>query len=721
MSGGRYRVWPGHPNPPGAVWNGKGVNFSLFSRHAERVELCLFDIRGEREIARIALPEYTDEVWHGYLPDIRPGQLYGYRVYGPYDPGRGHRFNPHKLLIDPYAKALVGALRWTDAHFAYRLRSARYDLTYDDRDNAHWMPKCQVVDTAFTWGDDRPPRNEWHDTIIYELHVKGFTMQHPEVPGGVRGTFAGLCSPPVIDYLKRLGVTAVELLPVHAFVDDRLLVERGLSNYWGYNSIAYFAPDPRYLASGKLGELKTCVHLLHDAGIEVLLDVVYNHTAEGNHLGPTLSFRGIDNASYYCLVPGNERYYMDFTGCGNALNLRHPRVLQMVTDSLRYWVEEMHIDGFRFDLATTLAREHGGFDSHAGFLVSLRQDPVLSRVKLIAEPWDLGEGGYRLGGFSPGWAEWNDRYRDTVRRFWKGDPGQIPELATRITGSSDIFANSGRRPWASINFVTAHDGFTLNDLVSYNGKHNQANLEDNRDGANDNNSWNCGAEGPSDDSAVRRLRNRQRRNFLATLLLSQGVPMLTAGDEVGRSQNGNNNAYCHDNALNWLSWSEDEPEQQQILEFLRRLVRLRREHIVFHRLRFFQRRTIPGTAIRDILWLRPDGREMSDPDWLDQEARTLTMLIRGEAGQYHLTAMGEQQPDDSFLIVLNAHFQTVELTLPSLAAGARWELLIDTATDRGFVGGTFYRDGETYLVQERSFMLMIRRAEQTATDEISYD
>jgi len=708
MAETKLRVWPGDQYPLGATWDGKGVNFALFTENATKVELCLFDEKGRREIERVVLPEYTNEIWHGYLPDLRPNQLYGYRVHGPYEPLAGHRFNANKLLIDPYAKSLIGGLQWHDANFGYKIGHPDKDLSFDTRDNARYMPKCRVVDTAFTWGDDRAPKVDWHESIVYEMHVKGFTVRLPEVPEGLRGSFEGLSAQAAVDYLKALGVAAVELLPVQAFLDDRHLIEKGLTNYWGYNTLAFFAPDPRYLVSERLGEFKTFVQVMHSAGIEVILDVVYNHTAEGSEMGPTLTFRGVDNASYYHLVPGNQRYYMDFTGCGNVFDLRHPRVLQLVMDSLRYWVEEMHVDGFRFDLATTLAREeHGGFDHHSGFLDAIRQDPTLSRVKLIAEPWDVGDGGYRLGGFPAGWAEWNDRYRDTVRGFWKGDGGVMPDFATRITGSSDIFNTHGRRPWATVNFVTAHDGFTLADTVSYNDKHNEANLEDNRDGTNNNNSWNCGAEGETDDPEVKALRLRQRRNMLATLLVSQGLPMLVAGDEFGRSQGGNNNAYCQDNEISWLDWDIDE-ENQKFLEFSRRLIQLRREHIVFHRNRFFHRRFIPGTEIQDILWLNPDGTHMGEDDWGDPGRSWLSFLIRGEAGEYHLTAAGEQQPDDSFLVMMNANHEDKAWTVPELEVGTRWQVLIDTSSDDGFSDTTYCADDESYPVKSRSFVLMLR-------------
>jgi isoamylase len=712
---GATRVWPGTPYPRGTTWDGMGVNFCLFSEHAEKVELCLFDENGDKETARVELPEYTDEVWHGYLPDVRPGQLYGYRVYGPYEPARGHRFNANKLLLDPYAKALSGEIKWHDANFGYRIGAKEKDLSFDKRDNARYMPKCCVVDTAFTWGDDRPPRTEWHDSIFYEMHVRGFTMRHPEIDEALRGTFAGMSTHASVDYLRSLGITAVELLPVQAFIHDRHLIERDLRNYWGYNTLAFFAPHPTYLSNGQLGEFKTLVQILHNAGIEVILDVVYNHTAEGSELGPTLSFRGIDNASYYHLVPGDERYYMDFTGCGNAFDLRHPRILQLVMDSLRYWVEEMHVDGFRFDLASTLAREQEGFDPHCGFLDAMRQDPILSRVKLIAEPWDVGLGGYRLGGFPSGWAEWNDRYRDTVRRFWKGDDEQTADLATRLTGSSDLFSSHGRRPWASVNFVTAHDGFTLADAVAYNGKHNDANKEGGRDGTDENNSWNCGAEGKTDDPDINRLRLKQRRNMMATLLLSQGLPMLVAGDEFGRSQGGNNNAYCHDNEISWINWEGISDEDRAFCDFVRCLIQLRHEHIVFHRDRFFFSRSIKGTEITDIAWFRPDAGEFTSEDWSDGSVHSLSFVVRGEAGEYHLTARGEPQPDDSFFVILNAHHEEVEWRMPHISAGDRWRLLVDTDSDDNLAGDSLHADGAAYPVAPRSLLVFVRHQDLAAS------
>jgi isoamylase len=696
----RAAVLPGRPYPLGATWNGAGVNFALFSEHAERVELSIFDPRGRREVERVALPEYTDSVWHGYLPDARPGLLYGYRVYGPYDPANGHRFNHHKLLLDPYAAMIAGSIVWSDAHFGYRLGSPRADLTFDRRDNSAGMPKCVVVDTAFTWGNDRLLHTRWHELIVYEMHVRGYTMKHPGVPPAMRGTFAGLASPPVIDYLSRLGVTAIELLPVHNFVDERHLIEKGLRNYWGYSPISFFAPCPRYLSQPNLGEFKTMVSRMHDAGIEVFLDVVFNHTGEGNELGPTLSFRGIDNKSYYRLVARDERYYVDYTGCGNSLNLDHPRVLKMVTDSLRYWVNEMHVDGFRFDLATTLARRDGHFSSNSNFLASVEQDPVLSRVKLIAEPWDLGPGGYHVGDFPAGWSEWNDKFRDGVRRFWRGD-GSVPDLATRLTGSSDIFDRRGRRPRASVNFVTAHDGFTLHDLVSYDAKHNEANLEENRDGTDENWSWNCGAEGPTHDPEVRSLRRRQQRNFLATLLLSQGMPMLLAGDEFSRTQDGNNNAYCQDNDISWLDWRDDD-----LISFVRGLVAIRRSHPVFRRPRFFRGVATADMPLKDITWFAPEGREMTQADWEDSQRRCFGALLGGDTGDRFISLHGYPELDDSFLVLVNGDETPAAFVLPEASGIARWRVLVDTAVAEVPPQRPSSPPAEAFLLQARSLVLL---------------
>ncbi len=696
-------VWPGAPYPLGATWDGEGVNFALFSEHAERVELCLFDARGRREVERLALPECTDQVWHGYLPDARPGQLYGYRVHGPYRPEQGHRFNPHKLLLDPYAKALWGDMRWSDAHFGYRVGHAREDLSFDRRNSAPGVPKCRVVDPAFTWGDDRPPNVPWHDTVIYETHVRGYTMRHPDVPPELRGTYAALATEPVVDHLRRLGVTAVELMPVHAFVDDRHLVAQGLSNYWGYNSIGYFAPERRYAAGDRPeDEFRTMVKTLHSAGIEVILDVVYNHTAEGNHLGPTLSFRGIDNAAYYRLENANRRYYRDYTGCGNTLNMMHPRVLQLIMDSLRYWVTEMHVDGFRFDLASALARELHDVDRLGAFFDIIHQDPVLSQVKLIAEPWDLGEGGYQVGNFPPGWTEWNGRYRDVVRDYWRGEGGIIAELGFRLTGSSDLYGASGRSPRASVNFVTCHDGFTLHDLVSYNHKHNEANGEGNRDGESHNRSWNCGVEGPTDDPAIRELRERQKRNFLATVLLSQGVPMLLAGDEMGRTQDGNNNVYCQDGELSWVDWSLDDA-RRALLDFTARAIGLSR-HPVFRRRGFLQGRDIRGEGVKDITWVTPEGGEMSDQTWQLSYARCLGMLLAGDA-ILERDARGRSIHDDDFLVLFNAHHEPIDFVLPPGRDPGGWEVALDTARDPAPVE----RFSARYPLEGRSLAVLTQR------------
>ncbi|MDT8386008.1 MAG: glycogen debranching protein GlgX [Thiogranum sp.] len=699
-------VWPGRPYPLGATWDGEGVNFALFSEHAERVDLCLFDARGRREISRVDMQWRTDQVWHCYLPDARPGALYGYRVHGPYDPENGHRFNAKKLLLDPYARQITGQLRWNDALFGYRVGHERADLGVDRRDSAHGIPKCKVIDSAFTWGDDERLRTPWHDTIIYELHVKGFTQQHPDIPKPLRGTYAGLASAPAIEYLQRLGVTAVELMPIHAFVDDRLLLEKRLRNYWGYNSIGFFAPDMRYSSSGNVKEFKTMVKRLHSAGIEVILDVVYNHTAEGNHLGPTLCFRGIDNAAYYRLDTASGRYYRDYTGCGNTLNMQHPRVLQLIMDSLRYWVLEMHVDGFRFDLASALARELHAVDRLGAFFDIMHQDPVLSQVKLIAEPWDLGEGGYQVGNFPIGWTEWNGRYRDSVRAYWKGDGGLIGELAYRLTGSSDLYEHGGRKPYASINFVTCHDGFTLHDLVSYNQKHNEANLENNADGENHNISWNCGEEGPTGNLNIARLREQQKRNFLATLFLSQGVPMLLAGDEMGRTQQGNNNAYCQDSPLTWIDWSPD-PAGRELEKFVVELIRLRKRHPVLRRRRFFQGRDIVGTGVKDISWLATTGREMTEREWQQSFARCLGLFLAGNAMEEQ-DERGRPIRDETLIMLFNAHHQPIDFQLPAEPRHARWQVLIDTSFPGGKRSdGRFYYSNGKYPLQARSLVLLM--------------
>ena len=697
-------VWPGRPYPLGATWNGEGVNFALFSEHAEKVELCLFELKGGREITRLPITWQTDQVWHCFLPDARPGQLYGYRVYGPYDPKRGKRFNHNKLLLDPYAKAVVGQVKWSNADYGYRVGHRLEDLSFDRSNNAPGVPKCKVIDPAFTWGGDELPRTPWHETIIYELHVKGFTQNHPEVPPTLRGTYAGLATEPVIRHLKHLGVTAVELMPVHTCVDERRLVEKGLRNYWGYNSIGFFSPDMRYSATGAVGEFKTMVKTLHSNGIEVILDVVYNHTAEGNHLGPTLSFRGIDNEAYYRLSASDPRLYVDFTGCGNTLNMQHPRVLQLIMDSLRYWVLEMHVDGFRFDLASALARELHDVNRLSAFFDIIHQDPVLSQVKLIAEPWDLGEGGYQVGNFPVGWTEWNGKYRDVVRAYWKGEGGVIDELAYRLTGSSDLYGHSGRRPYASINFVTAHDGFALHDLVSYNEKHNEANGEDNRDGSDHNLSWNCGVEGPTADPAIKTLRARQKRNFLATLLLSQGVPMLLAGDEMGRTQQGNNNAYCHDNELTWINWNLA-PEDRELIELVRRLIQIQQRHPVFRRRSFFQGRRIHGSDIKDIAWLKPDGTEMTDEEWQQSFARCLGLFLAG-AGLDEFDDRGRPIKDVNFLLLLNAHHDEIGFVLPAYHPGMLWKAELDTSRDAGLGRDGTYEGTHVYPLQGRSLVLL---------------
>ena len=703
------KIWPGKPYPLGATWDGAGVNFSLFSENATKVELCLFEGTAAQRETRIAMNEQTHQVWHLYLPEARLGQLYGYRVYGPYAPQEGHRFNPAKLVLDPYAKAITGTVNWSDALFGYAIGHPDQDLSRDEKDSAAGMPKCVVIDRAFSWGNDMPPATPWHETIIYELHVKGFTMRHPGVPPELRGTYGALACPAVMDYLKSLGVTAVELMPVHQFIADKHLEDRGLTNYWGYNSIGFFAPDARYASSGVGGEqvteFKSMVRALHREGIEVILDVVYNHTGEGNQLGPTLCFRGIDNASYYRLVEKDRRYYMDYTGCGNTLDMTDPRVLQLIMDSLRYWVVEMHVDGFRFDLASTLARELHDVDRLGAFFDIIQQDPVISQVKLIAEPWDLGPGGYQVGNFPVLWAEWNAAYRDTVRRFWKGDEGQVGALGFRLTGSSDLYGHNGRLPYASINFVTAHDGFTLQDLVSYNEKHNEANGEENRDGHNENLSWNCGVEGETDDPKVVALRDRQKRNFLATLLLSQGVPMLLAGDEIGRSQKGNNNAYCQDNEVSWIDWKLDRP-RRDLLEFTRYLIHLVRTHPVLRRRHFFQGRRIRGSEVKDLVWFRPDGKEMTDDDWNNSENRIFALRLAGDAiGE--LDGRGNQIVDDTLLILLNAHYEAIPFILPAHRRKVRWEVILDThnpAVSRNKPQPM--RGGEAYALKARSLVLL---------------
>ncbi|MCP5366172.1 MAG: glycogen debranching protein GlgX [Hyphomicrobiales bacterium] len=713
-------VWPGKPYPLGATWDGRGTNFALFSANAEMVEVCLFDGKGRKELERVRLPEYTDQIWHGYLPDLVPGQLYGYRVYGPYDPERGHRFNHHKLLIDPYARKLFGSLVWNRANYAYQLESRKGDLSFNRQDNARYMPKCVITESSFNWREDNRPDVPWHHTMIYETHVRGMTMRHPRVPDDRRGTFSGLAQRPVIEHMKSLGINVVELLPVHPVADERHLTEKGLVNYWGYSPYTYFAPNPAYLESDQINEFRYMVRRFHDAGIQVILDVVYNHTGEGNHMGPTLSFKGIDNASYYRLKPDAPRFYEDVTGCGNTLNVPHPRVLQMVMDSLRYWVVDMRVDGFRFDLATTLARNTAGhFNPQSPFLTAVRQDPVLSKVKMIAEPWDLGYGGYQLGNFLPGWSEWNDRYRDTVRQFWKGEGGVIGDLAFSLTGSSNRFEHSGRRPRASINFVTAHDGFTLHDLVSYDRKHNEANGENNRDGSDNNNSWNCGAEGPTDDPAVNQLRLRQKRNMVATLMLSQGVPMINMGDELGRTQHGNNNAYCQDNPTSWVDWEGLNEEDLEFLSFFRQVCAIRVKHPVFRRPRFFHGDYGTGDPVKDITWLSPEGRELTGNEWRLSYARCFGFHLGGDTGEY-MTRGGMPENDDRFLVLLNAHHAPIPFRLPDGSLGNRWRVLLDTANPQMAERDVTFRAGENYPFQDRSLVLLIHEGHERGGGELPH-
>ncbi|MCH2108171.1 MAG: glycogen debranching protein GlgX [Polyangiaceae bacterium] len=675
------RIWPGSASKLGAIWDGEGVNFALFSQNATGVDLCLYDSHdATRETHRIPLTERTNRVWHCYSPDIRPGQLYAYRVHGPYAPERGMRFNPHKVVVDPYARAIAGRVEWHDAVFAYQVGHSDGDLSFSETDSAAYVPKCVVVDEAFTWGDDRPPQIPWSDTLIYEAHVKGMTMKHPEVPANLRGTYLGLASDAILDHLKSLGVTAIELLPVHHLTVERRLRDLGLTNYWGYQSLGFFAPDPRY-ATGAMGqqvnEFKTMVKAFHREGIEVILDVVYNHTGEGNHMGPNICFRGIDNAAYYRLVPEDQRHYQDFTGCGNSWNVSHPRALQLILDSLRHWVVDMHVDGFRFDLAPTLARDPFEFDSFSRFFATVQQDPVLSQVKLIAEPWDVGPGGYRLGGFPPGWAEWNGRYRDSLRRFWKGDPGQVPELASRLSGSSDIFQSSDRGPYASVNFVTCHDGYTLHDLVSYEEKHNEANGEGNRDGHGDNLSRNWGHEGETRAAWVNRMRERMLKNFFATMAFSQGVPMISHGDEIGRSQKGNNNAYCQDSELTWVDWNLSD-SQKELLEFVRRVFSIARKNSVFRRRNFFSSNPMGADEKKDISWMKPDGSEMSEADWKNDKNFVLGMLIDGNASD-DMDERGRAIKGQTLLLYINGGNRAKPCNLPQLLERGYWHELVNTA------------------------------------------
>jgi isoamylase len=708
------QIEEGSPYPRGATWDGSGTNFAVFSAHATKVEVCLFDDAGEKELQRITLPEYTDQIWHGYLPGVLPGTTYGYRVYGPYEPEAGHRFNPNKLLLDPYACAHSGKLIWNPAVFGYRMETGD-DLTFDERDSAPFVPKSTIVDPSFDWTG---PRNRqtvpWDDTIIYEMHVRGYTIQHPDVPNSLRGTYAGLATKKVLDYIKSLGVTSVELLPIHTFLDDNSLIEKGLVNYWGYSSIGFMAPESRYAANQheSLREFKEMVACFHNAGLEVILDVVYNHTAEGNELGPTLSYKGIDNASYYRLIPGQERFYINDTGTGNTLNISHARVIQMVTDSLRYWVQQTHVDGFRFDLGTILAREPNGFDNQSGFLKACSQDPVLGSVKLIAEPWDCGPGGYQVGAFPPGWAEWNDKFRDDVRDFWRGELSGM-KLADRLCGSAAVFNHQGRRPWACINFVTAHDGFTLNDVFTYNEKHNEANHEENRDGSDDNHSWNCGVEGPTDIPEVNELRQRQIRNLLATLLLSQGTPMMVAGDEFGRTQQGNNNAYCQDNEISWVDWSLA-ARNETLLRFARKLIAVRHKYPILRRNLFLNGEYIEELGVRDVTWINTCGQRMSEHDWHDPALRCFGMLLDGRAQTSGIRQRGEEA---TILIVFNGDHEPIEFILPETVRAYQWCLLVDTNFHRQKkeipfpIGGSYLVTGRSLLV----FVLEDDSADQGST------
>ncbi|MFW6051006.1 MAG: glycogen debranching protein GlgX [Myxococcota bacterium] len=697
-------IWPGEPYPLGATWDGVGTNFSLFSEVARKVELCLFDERGREQ--RVALPEVSGYCWHGYVPGVSPGQRYGFRVHGPYRPLQGLRCNPRKLLLDPYAKAVEGRVRWDEAAFSYRFGDP--DGASNRRNSARHVPRSVVTNPYFDWGDDRHPNTPWHESIIYELHVKGFTRKHPDVPPERRGTYAGLAQPGIIEYLRSLGVTAVELMPIHQFIHDHYLEERGLRNYWGYNSVGYFAPHNEYSSSGERGaqvqEFKQMVKALHEAGIEVILDVVYNHTAEGNHLGPTLCFRGIDNQAYYRLMPDDPRYYMDFTGTGNSMNMRHAHVLQLIMDSLRYWVTEMHVDGFRFDLAAALARELYEVNQLSTFFHIIQQDPVISQVKLIAEPWDVGEGGYQVGNFPPLWSEWNGKYRDTVRDFWRGEQATLGEFAYRFTGSSDLYGTSGRAPFASINFVTAHDGFTLRDLVSYDQKHNEDNGEKNQDGEDHNRSWNCGEEGETDDPSVLACRARQQRNFISTLFLSQGVPMLLMGDEIGRTQKGNNNAYCQDNEVSWVDW---ESVDEELLAWTRRLIALRRAHPVLQRRRWFQGVSIRGSDLTDIGWFRPDGSQMTDEDWNVSFAKALGVFLNGQ-GIIGKTPRGEVLRDRHFFVVFNAHHDPVEFRIPTTLGDGPWKLELDTTQPAPPSDGEEVQPGAAFHAQARSLRLFCR-------------
>jgi isoamylase len=701
------KTWPGKPYPLGATWLGNGVNFAVFAEHATAVELCLFDnLETPREKIRVRLREQTGQVWHGFLPDVRPGRLYGYRVHGPYDPAHGLRFNDSKLLLDPYAKSIAGKIKWSDEMFSYIVGDSGEDLARDSRDNGWAMPKSVVVDPAFDWGNDKKPDTPFSETVIYEMHVKGFTKLRPDIPEHLRGTYAGLASQEAISYLKNLGVTAVELLPVHTHLDDKALVDRGLTNYWGYQTIGFFAPHAEYSSNrepgAEIAEFKGMVRNLHAAGIEVILDVVYNHTGEGNHLGPTVCFRGIDNPVYYRLLADNPRFYLDYTGTGNTIDTLCPWTLQLVMDSLRYWATQMRVDGFRFDLAPALARDGSGVNKFHAFFKVIQQDPILSQLKLIAEPWDVGEGGYQVGNFPLPFSEWNGKFRDAMRSYWKGDEGKLGELAYRLTGSPDLYQHDGRAPTASVNFITSHDGYTLNDLVSYNDKHNEANGDENRDGDNHNQSWNCGAEGPTNDPKIDILRRKQRRNFLTTLFLSQGMPMLLGGDEFGRTQNGNNNAYCQDNEISWFNWQR---RDNQLFEFTKRLIQFRKQHPVFRRPKFLQGKRVRGSEIKDVMWFNPGGNEMSDEDWASPFARCLGMLLSGDAADV-VDSQGDPIRDDTFILLINAHHEPIPFVLPG-EEHLEWELILDTAREEGLLKKPAkFSSGDDVDLRDRSACLL---------------
>ena len=710
------QISEGKPYPLGATWDGLGVNFALFSENATKVELCLFDsAESTNETHRITLPEYNAHVWHGFARDVRPGQLYGYRVHGPYEPEKGMRFNANKVLSDPYAKSVVRPVKWNDSLFGYKIGDEDEDLSFDEQDSAPYAPLCAVIDPSFIWGEDKPPAIPWNKTIIYEAHVKGMTMRNPDVPEELRGTYSGIASAPIIDHLTKLGVTAIELMPVHHRVNNRSFIDRGLTDYWGYNTLSFFAPDTRFSSlkgpTENVQEFKMMVRALHAAGIEVILDVVYNHTVEGSHLGPTLSFRGIDNTAYYRTVDGENRYYMDYTGCGNTLNMVHPRVIQLIMDSLRYWVQEMHVDGFRFDLASALARELYDVNNLSAFFDVIQQDPVISQVKLIAEPWDVGPGGYQVGNFPVLWTEWNGKYRDTIRQFVKGDSDQLGQMASRLTGSSDLYEHSGRKPHASINFVTCHDGFTLADLVSYNEKHNEANGEDNRDGESNNHSWNCSVEGETNDPAVKQLRYQMKRNLMAFLFLSLGVPMLSGGDELGRTQKGNNNAYCHDDEISWYQWDLDE-EDEKFFHFIQKLIKIRKEQLVIHRKTFFKHTVQRDGSMKDIFWLNSNGKQMTEADWSDPEKRVVGVLLDGSALQEQ-DPLGRTITGNTVLMLANSYYQELPFMLPKQGKGKEWRLLLDTSES---ISQELWPMQKKFGLKGRSVVLLELLPEQPTAD-----